>query len=63
VAPGFVNTEMVKTIPEPVLGKLIGMIPLRRLANTHEIAHTVRYIFENEYFTRRTISSGGGMQV
>ena len=63
VAPGFVNTEMVKTIPEPVLGKLIEMIPLRRLANTQEIAHTVRYIFENEYFTARTISSGGGMQV
>lgn len=63
VAPGFVNTDMVKSIPEPVLGKIIDLIPLRRLAEPVEIAQTVRYIFENEYFTTRTISIGGGMQV
>ncbi|MDH4007152.1 MAG: SDR family oxidoreductase [Desulfuromonadales bacterium] len=63
VAPGFVNTEMVKTIPEPVLEKLKELIPLRRLAEPDEIAHTVRYVIENEYFTTRTIAIGGGMQV
>jgi len=63
VAPGFVNTEMVKTIPEPVLDKIKSLIPLQRLAEPAEIAHTVRYVIENEYFTTRTISIGGGMQV
>lgn len=63
VAPGFVNTEMVKTIPEKVLDKLIEEIPLRRLAEPMEIAHTVRYIIENDYFTTRTIPIGGGMNV
>ena len=63
VAPGFVNTEMVKTIPEPVLEKLKELIPLHRLAEPDEIAHTVRYVIENEYFTTRTIAIGGGMQV
>lgn len=63
VAPGFVNTEMVKTIPEPVLKKLKELIPLRRLAEPDEVAHTVRYVIENEYFTTRTIAIGGGMQV
>jgi 3-oxoacyl-[acyl-carrier protein] reductase len=63
VAPGFVNTEMVKSIPEGVLNKLIEQIPLRRLAEPAEIAHTVRYVIENEYFTTRTIAIGGGMQV
>lgn len=63
IAPGFVNTEMVKSIPEPVLEKLKEQIPLRRLAEPSEIAHSVRYIIENEYFTTRTISVGGGMQV
>jgi 3-oxoacyl-[acyl-carrier protein] reductase len=63
VAPGFANTDMVKTIPEPVLDKIKDMIPLHRLARPEEIAHTVRYIFENDYFTTRTISIGGGMQV
>jgi len=63
VAPGFVNTEMVKSIPEPVLEKLKVLIPLRRLAEPAEIAHSVRFIIENEYFTTRTIAIGGGMQV
>lgn len=63
VAPGFVNTEMVKAIPEAVLDKLKLQIPLQRLAEPAEIAHTVRYIFENDYFTTRTIAIGGGMQV
>jgi len=63
VAPGFVNTEMVQAIPEKVLDKLKGQIPLRRLAEPAEIAHTVRYIIENEYFTTRVIAIGGGMQV
>lgn len=63
VAPGFVNTEMVQTIPKKVLDKIIEVIPLNRLAESQEIAHTVRYIFENDYFTNRTIPIGGGMQV
>ncbi len=63
VAPGFVNTAMVQKIPEKVLDKLIEEIPLRRLAEPTEIAHTVRYIIENDYFTTRVIAIGGGMQV
>lgn len=63
VAPGFASTDMVKTIPDPVLDKIISDIPLRRLAKPEEIAHTVRYIFENDYFTTRTIPIGGGLQV
>jgi len=63
VAPGFASTDMVKTIPEPVLEKIKSLIPLRRLAEPWEIAHTVRYIIENDYFTTRTIAIGGGMQV
>ncbi len=63
VAPGFASTEMVKTIPDPVLDKIIMEIPLRRLAQPEEIAHTVRYIIENDYFTTRTIPIGGGLQV
>ncbi len=63
VAPGFVNTQMVQSIPEKVLDKLIEEIPLRRLAEPTEIAHTVRYIIENDYFTTRVIAIGGGMQV
>ena len=61
--PGFANTELIKSIPEVVLDKLKAQIPLRRLAEPEEIAHTVRYIIENDYFTTRVIAIGGGMQV
>ncbi len=63
VAPGFANTEMVKSIPDSVLDKIKMEIPLRRLAEPSEIAHSVRYIIENDYFTTRTLPIGGGMQV
>ena len=63
VAPGFANTEMVQNIPEKILDKLIAEIPLRRLAEPAEIAHSVRYIIENDYFTTRVLAIGGGMQV
>lgn len=63
VAPGFANTELIKSIPEVVLDKLKAQIPLRRLAEPSEIAHSVRYIIENDYFTTRVLAVGGGMQV
>ena len=63
VAPGFANTELIKSIPEAVLDKLKAQIPLRRLAEPSEIAHSVRYIIENDYFTTRVLAVGGGMQV
>lgn len=63
VAPGFINTEMVQSIPDTVLDKLKVQIPLRRLGEPAEIAHAVRFIIENDYFTTRTMAVGGGMQV
>ncbi len=63
VAPGFANTEMAQAIPETVLEKLKALIPLRRLAEPSEIAHSVRFIIENDYFTTRVLAVGGGMQV
>ena len=63
VAPGYVNTEMVQQIRADVLDKLKAQIPLGRLAEPKEIAHTARYIIENDYFTSRTISVDGGYRL
>lgn len=63
IAPGFVNTEMVQQIREDVLDKLKAQIPLSRLAEPKEIAHTARFIIENDYFTSRTISVDGGFRL
>jgi 3-oxoacyl-[acyl-carrier protein] reductase len=63
IAPGFVNTEMVQQIPPGVLEKIKSQIPLGRLADPGEVAHTARYIIENDYFTSRTISLDGGLRL
>jgi len=63
IAPGYVNTEMVEQIRPDVLDKIKGQIPLGRLAEPGEIAHTARYIIENDYFTSRTISLDGGFRL
>jgi 3-oxoacyl-[acyl-carrier protein] reductase len=63
IAPGYVNTEMVSQIRPEVLDKIKGQIPLGRLAELKEIAHTARYVIENDYFTSRTISVDGGFRL
>jgi 3-oxoacyl-[acyl-carrier protein] reductase len=63
VAPGYVNTEMVQQIRADVLDKITTQVPLGRLAEPKEIAHTARYIIENDYFTSRTISVDGGFRL
>ncbi|MEI6205819.1 MAG: SDR family oxidoreductase [Desulfuromonadales bacterium] len=63
IAPGYVNTEMVQQIRSDVLDKITAQVPLGRLAEPKEIAHTARYIIENDYFTSRTISVDGGFRL
>ena len=63
IAPGYVNTEMVQQIRDDVLDKIKAQVPLGRLAEPKEIAHTARYIIENDYFSSRTISVDGGFRL
>ena len=63
IAPGYVNTEMVQQIRGDVLDKIKAQVPLGRLAEPAEIAHTARYIIENDYFSSRTISVDGGFRL
>jgi 3-oxoacyl-[acyl-carrier protein] reductase len=63
VAPGYVNTEMVQQIRPEVLDKVKAQVPMGRLAEPKEIAHSARYIIENDYFTGRTISVDGGLRL
>ena len=63
VAPGFVATDMVSAMPEEVLGKITAGIPLKRLGQPEEIAHTVRYIIENDYFSGRVVECDGALRI
>jgi 3-oxoacyl-[acyl-carrier protein] reductase len=63
IAPGFIATEMVKSMKPEALEKMAGMIPLKRLGEPEEIGKTALYILENDYFTGRTIEMDGGMRI
>lgn len=62
IAPGYVDTEMVSAVPEPVLNTIIGGIPVGRLGKAEEIAHSVLFLAHEKsgYITGATISANGG---
>ena len=63
VAPGFSETEMVASMKPEALEKMTAGIPLRRMGKPDEIAHSVAYIFENDYYTGRILELDGGLRL
>jgi 3-oxoacyl-[acyl-carrier protein] reductase len=63
IAPGFVRTEMVAAMKPEMLEKMSAGIPLKRLGEPAEIAHTAIYILENDYFNGRIIEIDGGQRL
>ncbi|MHB0763146.1 SDR family oxidoreductase [Stutzerimonas sp. NM35] len=63
VAPGFIETEMVASMKPEALERMTAGIPLRRLGTPLEIAHSVAYIFENDYYTGRILELDGGLRL
>lgn len=62
VAPGYVETEMVMAVPQPVLEKIIKQIPMGRLGKPEDIARTVLFLVADEadFITGSTLSINGG---
>jgi 3-oxoacyl-[acyl-carrier protein] reductase len=63
IAPGFTHTEILASMRPEVLEKLTAPVPLRRLGQPEEIAHAVRFIFENDFFTGRCLEVDGGLRL
>jgi len=63
IAPGFIQTEMTQSIKPELIKQVESSIPLRRMGQPDEIAHTVQFIFENDYFSGRTIEVDGGLRI
>jgi NAD(P)-dependent dehydrogenase (short-subunit alcohol dehydrogenase family) len=63
VAPGFIATEMVSAMPEEVLAKVIGQIPVGRLGEPEEIARVVEFLADPEsgYITGEMYGINGGL--
>ena len=48
VAPGYVDTEMVRAVPKDVLEKIVARIPVGRLGKAEDIARTVLFLVADE---------------
>jgi 3-oxoacyl-[acyl-carrier protein] reductase len=63
ISPGFIGTEMVRSMKPEALAKLTAMIPAGRIGEPDEIAHTVQYLVENDFVNGRNIEVDGAMRL
>lgn len=63
IAPGVIRTAMTDAMKPEMRERLEKMKPVGRLGEADEIAHTVKYIFENEFFTGRVVEIDGGLSM
>jgi len=63
IAPGFIQTEMTQSMKSEILQQIESAIPLKRIGLPDEIAHTVQFILENDYFSGRVIEVDGGLRI
>jgi NAD(P)-dependent dehydrogenase (short-subunit alcohol dehydrogenase family) len=64
VAPGFIETDMLKSVPKDIMEKVIAQIPLGRLGKPSEIAAVVAYLVtEGGYITGQVIDINGGLYI
>jgi acetoacetyl-CoA reductase len=65
IAPGYVDTEMVRAVPADVLEKIIARIPVGRLGKAEDIARTVLFLVADEadFITGSTLSINGGQHM
>ncbi|MFO1310585.1 MAG: 3-oxoacyl-ACP reductase FabG [Burkholderiales bacterium] len=63
VAPGFIDTDMTKSLPDAAREALLARIPLGRLGSPEDVAHAVSYLAGpgGAYVTGTTLHVNGGM--
>jgi len=63
VAPGFIDTDMTRALPEEQRQQLLRQIPLGRLGDVKDVACAVAFLASGEagYITGETIHVNGGM--
>jgi acetoacetyl-CoA reductase len=65
IAPGYIDTDMVAAVPEPVLEKIVAKIPVGRLGSASEIARGVAFLASDNagFVTGSTLSINGGQHM
>ena len=62
IAPGYIDTDMVRAVPENILENIIKAIPTKRLGDVEEIARTVLFLVDDKagYINGATLHVNGG---
>ena len=64
ICPGFIETDMVASIPEEAKSKLLKTVPLGRFGQPSEVARAVRYLVEDgDYITGQSLDINGGVYI
>ena len=63
VAPGYINTDRTKNLPDKVKEEIIKSIPMKKIGNPKEVANLVLFLSSNlsDYITGQVINVDGGM--
>lgn len=63
VAPGFIDTDMTKSLPDNIKNQLLAKIPMGRLGDVDDVAKAVVFLASENasYVTGNTIHVNGGM--
>jgi 3-oxoacyl-[acyl-carrier protein] reductase len=63
IAPGFIDTEMARKLPEPVIEAAVQLIPMRRMGTVEEVARAVAFLAGDDagYITGQVLCVDGGM--
>jgi len=65
IAPGYIDTEMVSSVPKPVLDQIVANIPVGRLGMADEIARCVAFLAAEDagFITGATLTVNGGQYI
>ena len=65
IAPGYIDTDMVASVPQDVLQKIVARIPVGRLGSADEIARGVAFLTDENagFITGSTLSINGGQHM
>jgi acetoacetyl-CoA reductase len=65
IAPGYIDTDMVRAVPPHVLEKIVAKVPVGRLGKASEIARGVLFLVSDDggFVTGSTLSINGGQHM
>jgi 3-oxoacyl-[acyl-carrier protein] reductase len=63
VAPGYIDTDMTKVLPDDVRSKILAAVPLGRMGKPEDIANAVKFLSGEDaaYITGQVLAVNGGM--